>query len=117
VLSAPHKKPNFITKFLKPHIYADYATLRRLVPHDLLDADNLYDEVTERNAYYPPSVTSETPLLWIPRDDAGISRQEVAHASKIIPITDEGCTFNEKNKLVWDEEGARPPLWSPKVYY
>merc|ERR1711881_700615 len=31
--AAPHKKPNFITKFLKPHIYSDYATLRRLVPH------------------------------------------------------------------------------------
>jgi hypothetical protein len=113
----PTKKPNFITKFFKPHIYSDYATLRQLVPHDLLDADNLYDETVERNAYFPPSTISEAPLLWIPRDDAGISRQEIMHTSKVIPITDEGCTFDEKNKLVWDTETARPPLWQEKIYY
>lgn len=111
------KKPNFLTKFLKPHVHSDYLELRKLVPHGLTDADNLYDEPTANNAYYPPSVISPTPLLWIPRDDIGISRQEVAHTSKVIPITDEGCTLNEKNKLVWDEEGARPPLWTPKIYY
>jgi len=111
------KKPSILTKFFKPHIYSDYTSLRTLVPHNLLDANNLYEETVERNAYYPPSVVSETPLLWIPRDEGGISRQEVAHTSKFIPITDEGCTIDEKNKLVWDTEGARPPLWSPKIYY
>jgi len=115
--SAPHKKPNFISKFLKPHIYSDYATLRQLVPHGLLDADRMYDEAVAENAYFPPAVTSETPLLWIPRDAAGISTQEVAHTAKVIPITDEGCSFDDKNKLVWDAEGARPPLWKEKIYY
>ncbi|CZT07318.1 related to A.thaliana hyp1 protein [Rhynchosporium agropyri] len=115
--AVPQKKPNFITKFLKPHIYSDYATLRSLVPHGLLDADSMYEEATARDAYYPPSVTSTTPLLWIPRDDVGISRQEVSHTSKVIHITDEGCILDAKNKLVWDTEGARPPLWTPKVYY
>jgi hypothetical protein len=117
VLPTPHKKPNPFVKFFKPHIFSDYATLRRLVPHGLLDADNLYEEKVERNAYYPPSVVSETPLLWIPRDEGGISRQEAAHTSKVIPITDEGCTLDEKNKIIWDQEGARPPLWTPKIYY
>jgi hypothetical protein len=116
-MTAPHSKPNFISKFFKPHIYSDYATLRRLVPHGLLDADNMYEQAVAENAYYPPSVTSETPLLWIPRDDAGISRQECVHTEKVTPITDEGCGLDEKNKLVWDAEGARPPLWTPKVYY
>jgi len=115
--AAPHKKPNFLAKFLHPHIYSDYATLRRLVPHSVLDVNNMYEEVVEQNAYFPPSVISETPLLWIPRDEGGISRQEVAHSSKVIPITDEGCTMDEKNKLVWDSEGARPPLWTPKIDY
>ncbi|CAL3967118.1 hypothetical protein PZA11_003524 [Diplocarpon coronariae] len=116
-VAGPLKKPNFVTKFLKPHIYADYATLRRLVPHDLLDTDNMYDESVARNAYHPPSVTSTTPLLWIPRDESGISRQEVSHTAKVISITDEGCTLDGKNKLSWDSEGARPPLWDPKIYY
>jgi hypothetical protein len=111
------KKPNFIAKFLKPHIYSDYATLRALVPHGNLDVNNMYEESVKENAYYPPAATAEVPLLWIPRDEAGISRQEVNHTSKIIPITDEGCTLDAKNKLVWDAEGARPPLWQPKIYY
>jgi len=111
------KKPNFLSKFFAPHIYSDYATLRQLVPHGLLDVNNMYEETVEENAYFPPSVTAELPLLWIPRDEAGISAQEVQHSGKILPITDEGVTLDEKNKLVWDAEGARPPLWQPKIYY
>jgi hypothetical protein len=115
--SAPVKKPNVFSKFFAPHIYADYHTLRQLVPHGMLDADNIYEETVAENAYYPPSVVAEIPLLWIPRDEAGISRQEMQHTGKILPITDEGVTLDEKNKLVWDAEGARPPLWTQKVYY
>lgn len=117
VPDAPHKKPNFITKFFAPHIYTDYATLRRLVPHDLVDASSLYTPETEREAYDPPSATAKTPLLWIPKDEAGVSAQEVAHTSKVIPITDEGASFDEKNHLVWDAEGTRPPIWEDKTYY
>jgi len=73
--SAQTKKPNFLTKFFKPHIYSDYATLRQLVPRGLLDADALYSDAVAENAYFPPSVTAELPLLWIPRDEAGISTQ------------------------------------------
>ncbi|APA12935.1 hypothetical protein SS1G_08418 [Sclerotinia sclerotiorum 1980 UF-70] len=115
----PHPKPQggLFAKFFKPHLYCDYATMRQLVPHDNINPEELYDEVSARNAYYPPAVVSEPPLLWIPRDSAGISAQEVAHTSKVIPITDDGCTLDEKNKLVWDVEGARPPLWQPKIFY
>ncbi len=115
-VAAPGKKPNFLTKFFKPHIYSDFATLRELVPKDL-ESDNLYEEAVERNAYFPPAAVADVPLLWIPRDDAGISKQEILHTSKVLPITDEGCTIDEENKLVWDTETARPPLWQPKIYY
>lgn len=115
----PHSKPQggIFAKFFKPHVHCDYASMRTLVPHGNLDPEHLYDDITARNAYFPPAVVSEAPLLWIPRDQAGISAQEVAHTSKVIPITDEGCTLDEKNKLVWDVEGARPPLWQPKIFY
>jgi len=115
--AAPHKKPNFLTKFLKPHIYCDYQTLRRLVPQHLVDPDSLYTEEIERDAYFPPNIKSLTPLLWIPRDDGGVSGQEVRDTSKVIPITDEGASFNEKNKLTWDADGTRPPIWQEKTYY
>ncbi|KAK4199435.1 hypothetical protein QBC40DRAFT_82355 [Triangularia verruculosa] len=112
---ASHGKGNFLTRFLKPWIYADYATLRNLVPRHV-PVQQYAPEIIE-NAYNPPSVNSSVPLLWIPSDAAGVSKQEIAHTSKIIPITDEGCTLDEKGKLVWDEEGTRPPVWEEKIYY
>ena len=114
--SAPHKKPSIITKFLRPDLYTDYATMRRLVPRDFVNIE--YEPEVERDAYYPPAVSAKPMLLWIPRDPAGVSAQEVADTSKVIPITDEGCHLDEKNKMVWDEEGAlTAPIYKPKIYY
>jgi calcium permeable stress-gated cation channel len=116
-LPEPHKKPSFIAKYFHPEIYTDFATLRRLVPQHFVDPNSLYTPEIEQNAYYPPSVSSPTPLLWLPKDEAGVSTQEVADTSKVIPVTDEGASLDEKNKLVWDTEGTRPPIWEDKTYY
>lgn len=37
VAPAPHKKPGMFAKWLKPHVYCDYATMRRLVPTDFAE--------------------------------------------------------------------------------
>lgn len=117
VPAPPHKKPNFFSKWLSPHKYTDYHTMRRLVPRGF--ANIVYDPLTERDAFYHPAIASPTPLLWIPSDTMGVSKQECRHSSKIIPMTDEGAYFNEKNKLVWDQESTdgRPPIYQEKVYY
>lgn len=111
---APHKKPNFFVKWLRPDIYTDYKTMRRLVPKQIAIH---YSPETEENAYFNPAITSEAPLLWIPRDPVGMSRHEVAESGKVIPITDEGAYLDEKNKLVWDAQDGRPPIYEEKVYY
>ncbi|KAK4192413.1 hypothetical protein QBC35DRAFT_483687 [Podospora australis] len=110
-----HRKGNILVRFLKPWIYSDYATLRNFVPRGL-HLEPYSDDII-RNAYNPPSVTSQTPLLWIPSDAAGVSKQEIAHTSKVIPITDVGCELDEKGKLVWDQENSRPPIWEEKILY
>lgn len=114
---APHKKPGLIAKFLRPDLYTDYATMRRLVPRDF--ADIRYSREVEQEAYFPPAVVDKPQLLWVPRDQAGVSRQECAHTSMVIPMTDEGAHFNEKGKIVWDQEGTqgRPPIYEEKIYY
>ncbi|KAK6431901.1 phosphate metabolism protein 7 [Oleoguttula sp. CCFEE 5521] len=109
-----HKKPNMFTKFLRPDIYTDYETMRQLVPKDIAIE---YDEFTENHAFYNPAITSERPLLWIPRDPVGISRQEVRDTEKVNPITDEGAFLDEKNKVTWDSPQGRPPIYQEKVYY
>ncbi|KAL8790392.1 MAG: hypothetical protein Q9195_006410 [Heterodermia aff. obscurata] len=111
----PQKKPNLLSKWLFPHKYTDYHTLRRLVPRGF--AEITYDEITERDAYYHPAIASYTPTLWIPRDQMGVSKQECRHSSKIIPMTDQCAHFDDKNKLVWDQDSGNPPIYEEKVYY
>ncbi|KAF2152287.1 DUF221-domain-containing protein [Myriangium duriaei CBS 260.36] len=111
---APHQKPGILAKFLKPHIYNDYATMRRLVPR----LDIRYETSTEDNAYYNPSITSDLGILWIPRDTMGMSAHEIKDTPKIIPITDEGASFDAKNHVVWDHEAANEaPIHEEKIYY
>lgn len=117
-LDASGRKGNFILKFLQPWIYADYATLRELfIKEEHLQEPIHYADDVVAEAYLPPSVSSKTPVLWIPSDPAGLSKQEVAASSKVIPITDEGAVLDEKNHITWDSEGARPPIWEEKVHY
>lgn len=111
---APHKKPNFFTKWLRPDVYTDYATMRRMVPKDI---EIRYEPEIEHDAYFDPAITSQTPLLWIPRDPLGISRQECADTSKVIPITDDGASLDAAGKIVWDAEDGRPPIYQQQIYY
>ncbi|KAI4745605.1 DUF221-domain-containing protein [Aureobasidium sp. EXF-12298] len=111
---SPHAKPTFWKKFLRPDVYTDYATMRRMVPKMI---SIRYEPEEAQHAYYNPAVTAGPALLWIPRDPMGVSKQEVRDTSKVIPITDEGATLDEKNKIVWDAEDGRPPIWERPVYY
>lgn len=113
-------KGNFLVKFLKPWVYSSYDIQRQHVPRPVdigIDVTNLYTPEVNKNAYHHPAATSAPPTLWIPRDAAGVSRDEIAHTSRIIPITDDACELDDKGKLVWDQEGARPPIWEEKVMY
>ncbi|KAI9852133.1 MAG: hypothetical protein M1838_001757 [Thelocarpon superellum] len=112
---APGKPaPNFFTKFLRPDQHCDYDALRKEVPRDF--AEVKYTAEVARAAYYDPAIASSTPLLWIPKDPMGISAQEVAHSSKVIPITDEGATLDEKNTVVTNND-VNPPIYQEKTYY
>lgn len=112
--AAPHKKPNMLTKFLRPDKYTDYATMRRLVPKDV---EITYSPEEEENAYFHPSITNTTPTLWVPRDPMGVSREECRQTSASIPMTDDGAYLDDKNKIVWDAQDGRPPIYQEKVYY
>lgn len=118
------KKGNMFTRFLKPWIFSDYATLRHWVPQEQNVTFAQFQELgeeNERNAYFPPSVNSEAPHLWIPRDPLGVSRHEIALTSKVIPISDKAAHLDEKNKVVWSEdltnEENLPPIYDEKLYY
>ncbi|EZF76717.1 hypothetical protein H105_01910 [Trichophyton soudanense CBS 452.61] len=108
------KFENFRWWLFHPSIYANYAALREKIRQD---PSIPYDEHISDNAYYPSCVYSRPPLLWIPRDAGGVSRQEVELTSTIIPMTDNEAHLDEKNKVVWDKVGMKPPIWEEKVFY
>ena len=111
-----HGKVSIWKRWLRPDIYCNYDAMRKLVPHDFVDIH--YTPEQERDAYQHPSVIDTVPLLWIPRDEMGVSRQECLHTNKVTPMTDEGAYFNEKGKIVWNRDSdERPPIYEEKVYY
>jgi calcium permeable stress-gated cation channel len=99
----PNIKPNFLLKFLHPEIFADYHILRQQVPDDI--PEFTYEDSVLRDAYSPPSMRKRSPRIWLPRDVAGISSQEVAHSSKVVEVTDEGAWLDAKGGVSADLEG------------
>ncbi len=110
-------KVHFIKKWLRPDIHSSYHICRQLVPHDF--AEIIYSPETERDAYQHPAVTNTTPLLWIPRDEMGISQQECAHTNKVTPMTDEGAYLNDRGKIVWDHDALneRVPIFEERILF
>jgi len=64
------------------------------------------------NDFHHPAVTAPVPVIWIPEDPLGISKEEIrdTEAAGNIKITDGGATLNDKNKLSWNED---PPDYEP----
>ena len=116
----PAYKPNFLQKFFQPWRFTDYWTLRRIICQGGdtdFNTPERYPEGIEESAYLPPSVSSPTPVLWIPKDDAGVSSMEINDTKDVIDMTDEGCVLDKANRLRWDTAEARPPVWREKIIY
>ncbi len=111
----PNVKPNFFIKWLHPEVYADYTILRQMIPADA--PDPVLPEDYARKAYYSPSMMTPAPVLWIPQDPGGVSRQEVAHTSKVIQVTDEGAYLDEKtNRIIMDLDAPSPVIIEKIIY-
>jgi hypothetical protein len=100
--------PSFLKRWMHPEIYDDFIALRKMIPDsDLPEAEDANDHPLSN--YWPPEVCLPKPTLWIPRDDARVSRQEVAHTKKMTPITDHGTSMDEKGLIIVDVEAAPFP--------
>ncbi|CRG92396.1 putative protein RSN1 [Talaromyces islandicus] len=104
-----------IWKWFHPNLYKDYADLRRKVRRDIVRIQ--YSQVELEEAYYEPCITAKTPMLWIPRDQGGVSRDEIKQTSTVIPISDQGAHLDEKNKIQWNKDDEELPMWERKILY
>ncbi|ROT42626.1 phosphate metabolism protein [Sodiomyces alkalinus F11] len=104
--------PHPILRFLHPCTFDSFEHIRATwVPHDLPDPRASYPADYGARAYHPPEVWSPAPRIWIPRDDGGVSAQEVLHCKRYAKVvaSDEGAWLDEKGTVVCEVEKA--PFW------
>lgn len=113
-----HENPNIILKWLHPEIFADHIALQELLSPDIPIPE--YSAAEIRDAYLRPSMSAPRPRIWIPKDLAGISVQEIRHTEDLTPITDEGVRLDEKQRLIVDMEVVNkllPPKMDHRLPY
>ncbi|CCE33609.1 uncharacterized protein CPUR_07535 [Claviceps purpurea 20.1] len=91
--------PGFLARWLHPEEYEDFVALRKSIPSEQFPAV-LYPSDFEKRCYLPPEMWAAKPMLWVPRDKARVSRQEVAHTKKYTPISDRGAVLDDKGRIV-----------------
>ncbi|KAK4065985.1 uncharacterized protein Triagg1_8294 [Trichoderma aggressivum f. europaeum] len=97
--------PGFLARWLHPEEHEDFVALRKLIPKDERPPVS-YTSGDKYATYQPPELWTPKPILWIPRDEARVSRQEVAHTRLSTPIFDLGATLNEKGRISVDLDAA-----------
>lgn len=105
--------PTIFLKWLHPEIFSDYAIMKKSLP---VFPELQYEPGSTKDAYHPPSIRAKAPKLWIPKDAAGVSEQEVRHTGKVIAITDEDASIDERNRLTMDITADRRESWE-KIRY
>jgi hypothetical protein len=117
------RTPGFLRNIINPErnsIHALSASLDQFYHHP---QEPLPVEIQKR-AYFNPSVTSPTPVIWIVHDEMAISEREIRDTKKTVPgleMTDEQAIFNEKGKVYWkgvdDGHSREAPVFDERIIY
>ena len=117
------KMPAFLRKLFNPERNSIHNLSASLDQFYHTPQEPLPVEIQKR-AFFNPSVTSPTPVIWIVRDDMGISQREIRDTQKAVPglqITDEQAVFNEKGKVSWkgvdDGHAREAPVFDERIVY
>lgn len=110
----PPKYLSPLARFFEPQRYASHRAMRTWLREGTeWDEDDVprYSEEQLRKAYLDPAFTSQTPIVWLPRDEAGVSKKAVQDLeSKEVEAADEGAWIDEKGNVRWrtDDFGQVP---------
>ncbi|KAJ4373029.1 phosphate metabolism protein 7 [Neocucurbitaria cava] len=117
------RMPLFLRKIFNPERHSIHTLSSQLDQFYHTPQEPLPIEIQKR-AFFNPSVTSPAPVLWIVKDDMGISAREIRDTQKAVPglhVTDEQATFNEKGKVYWQgaEDGMsrEAPVFDERIVY
>lgn len=89
---------NMFVRYIRPDVYLNYRNAKRMIPATY----NIEPEVsTNKHAFDQPVISAKMPVLWIPQDPYGWSKQEIAKSSGVVEMSDANSGFNEKGKVVF----------------
>ncbi|KAF2273691.1 DUF221-domain-containing protein [Westerdykella ornata] len=106
----PEKILDPVARFFQPQIATSHRALKTWLAQDpSFDADSDVPEYSEEQlekAYLNPAFWSECPLVWLARDEMGVSKAEVRECEREgLRASDEGAWVDERGRVRWNEEG------------
>jgi hypothetical protein len=112
--SHAHIPPKYtfrLARFFEPHIFASHRAMKAWLRSDNeYNEDEVphYNEEQMRKAYLDPAYTSEMPVVWLPRDEWGVSKKEVAkNEGDGLKCSDEGAWIDGNGQVKWSVEDFR----------
>lgn len=101
----PPKYLSPLARFFEPHVFASHRAMTAWLRTDPeFDEDDVpeYDDEEIKKAYLNPVFTSQTPVVWLPRDGMGVSKREVReNEEEGLKCSDEGAWVDEKGQVEW----------------
>lgn len=100
----PPKVTGSLARFFEPHIFASHKAMKQWLRDGDYDEDDApeYSDEDVRKAYLNPAYTSQTPVIWLAKDDMGVSRKEIQeNEKKELKCSDEGAWIDKEGNLKW----------------
>lgn len=111
------KKDDFLGMVFNPRRYKSHQTAQQIGRMNP-DPPPSYEEAIEQSAYANPAVHAETPALWIPKDEMGLSKKEIQESSDVCRMTDDYAWLNQKGNIEWDAHDlTQIPVYEKKIAY
>ncbi|KAK1055749.1 phosphate metabolism protein 7 [Friedmanniomyces endolithicus] len=112
-----------LKEFLLPNRHASAAVISKYIlsPH-LANPVRPYTQQELEAAYLHPALSAETPIIWLARDEYGLSQQEVLGCRRAVgeglEVSDEDAWVDEKGNVNWNERELRKaPIFEEDVRY
>ncbi|KAK6434317.1 phosphate metabolism protein 7 [Oleoguttula sp. CCFEE 5521] len=102
-----------VKEFFFPSTYASAAVLSKhvLSPH-LARPVRTFTQREREEAYMHPALRTDEPVVWVARDEYGLSWKEVQESRRVIGegvnVTNQGARFDEKGSVALEEGYVAP---------
>jgi len=108
-LKEPAEKQSKFSRWLHPKFSHESELFNCITP------DIVTNESSLASAYEHPATRSVEPVIWLPRDNSGVSQRQIADLGRQgIQATDEHAWLDENQKLVWrSTKEDNEPVYAP----